>query len=159
MATTGFNIFPIRSVEDFFPDSQLNVVAQRLFAYLEFMSNNYSADLGNSLRTIHYIDMLGGNTDEIADWLDPYFLLVDITDYADYDGYADASNPHGLVGYNNTLKGQRFLNPLRPTISGRGTIIINVDEENKFKVIVNMLPEQIEWGMEIITYLKTGSFR
>ena len=159
MATTSFDIFPIRSIEDFFPDSQLNAVARRLFAYLEFSSTNTSVDHNKRLREIHYIDMLGGNTDEVADWLDPYFLVVDVTDYADYSGFADQDNPKGLAGEYNQNKGESFQDTQRPLISGRGTILINVDESGKYRIIVNMLPEQIEWGMEIIEYLKTGAFR
>lgn len=159
MATTSFTIFPVRSIEDFFPDNNLNEIAQRIFGYLEFVSWDESASLAKRLREVHYIDMLGGNTDEVADWLDPYFFIADVTDYADYSGWAMTDNPHGLSGSWNKGKGKQFNNAQRPIISGRGTIAINVANEEQYKIIVNMLPEQIEWGLEVIAYLKTGSFR
>ncbi|MFW5794307.1 MAG: hypothetical protein ACOCV1_02380 [Bacillota bacterium] len=232
----SYNLFPIRTVDQQFSSDILDKVTERFWKYLSVTSTINGTI--TPLRTTHYLDIMNQSID--MSYREPYFILADVSDYADYqyniksyyskeakisyDGnsirrritlvpqppvpsyylsndYLDSNirldiktkegynsgtytilsiNPDRSILTNeffyntesvssqdgieallyDSRQGNVFTNP--KIISGRGTIVINLDYENvneiTYKVSITTLPAFINWAYYIMRYLTTGSY-
>ncbi len=173
-----------RIVEEYFNVTDIDNVSLRYFRYLYQTDNrinifNESQIKGNApqLRKVNFIDLMN---QEIEDkFREPYFIFADVSDYANY---SETHARKGLVYYTgnpfidnetnssklyydgttNIIKQTDLNKYSTPLLTGRGTITIDMEQENSgkiyYKIRVATLPHFIKWAYLVIKYITKGSY-
>ena len=155
-----YSTYTTRAVEQLFLTSDLEAVCKNLFAYLS------ASDSDGRLRKIHYMDLARNVNDGADSYREPYFLMADVTDFADYTGWVsinhdDPALPAAAGVLKNLDKGMS-----RATsggVTGKGQICLHLECDDcgavYYKLRVDTYPIFLNWAQEIISFVLTGAYR
>lgn len=179
-----------RVIEEYFNVTDIDIVSLRYFNYLyqtdrriDIFNDNQLKGDAPRLRKVNFIDLMN---QEIEDkFREPYFIFADVSDYANYNSYKsngitinnnkgfiyytgksiiDDENESDKISYDGTTNIITHIDeyPVSPLLTGRGTITIDMEQENAgkiyYRVRIATLPHFIKWAYIVIRYITKGYY-